>query len=94
MAIKIWDEHGRPPIGARVYVKEGHFIGTVVSLSFQSKHFDVEPDCGGTGTSRAVIQQCCKEVVQVIGPPELVGNCMVDTCPICEEDIRIRKGEE
>ena len=95
MRAKLKDEYGRPPIGARVYIKEQHALATVVGLDFhEKKHFHISFDTGQNGTTHLADTTVSAEDVTVIGPPELVGACAIDTCPICDEDIRIRKGEE
>lgn len=82
--INLYDKKGRPPIGAIVYVKRKHAIGTVVGLD---------------GGMAILIQFPFSEPewfrakdVQVIGPEELVKQC-VDVCPICEECIYVKKKE-
>jgi len=95
MRAKLKDEYGRPPVGARVYIEKEHALGTVVGLDpHNNENFHVSFDTGQTGNVYRADSTFTAEDVQVIGPPELVGACAVDTCPICDEDIRIRKGEE
>ena len=89
MTIKLWDKYDRPPVGARVYVKEQHFLGTVTSHSYHGNRFFVEID-----GERVTSINCLRKEVQIIGPPELLNCCTIVTCPLCEEDIRIRKDEE
>ena len=95
MRTKLKDEYGRPPIGARVYIEEEHALDTVVGLDvYENENFHVSCATGPNAKSHKPDSTFTAEYVQVIGPPELVGACAVDTCPICDEDIRIRKGEE
>lgn len=94
MRAKLKDKYGRPPVGARVYIEEEHAMATVVSMSHDNERFVISFDTGQDGQLHMADQTAYSKNVQIIGPPELVGACVVDTCPICDEDIRIRKGEE
>lgn len=92
MGIPLLDEHGLPPTGARVYVKSKHGIGTVAE--HENGKVWVNMDRGmGMGKEGNIVKCKGGDDLIVIGPPELLGHCAVDTCPICEEPIRIRKHE-
>jgi len=96
MGITLLDKNGLPPTGARVYVKSKHGIGTVRSLNAHSvPDPTVRVTMEGTGDDMVTRDTvtCKGDDLIVIGPPELLGNCAIDTCPICEETIRVRKHE-
>ena len=85
--VELFDKYGRPPIGARVYVYKHHSLGVVSSHSTQQLTVVALDQEGGNHRLKS-------NEMKVIGPPELLGHCAVDTCPICEEPIRIRKHEQ
>ena len=88
MSIILLDQYGRPPIGARVYVHASHALGVITGFDGNSRCI-VKLDEDEHGRRHRIPADRLK----VIGPPELLENCVIDTCPICEEYIRIRKHE-
>ena len=89
MSIILLDKYGRPPIGARVYVYDSHALGVITGHEVSSRCV-VKLDEDENGRRHRILP----DKLKVIGPPELLENCMLDTCPICEEYIRIRKHEQ
>lgn len=90
--VELFDKYGRLPIGARVYVYKHHSLGIVTSHSNGTHPIRRETAVkldqeGGTHWLKP-------NEMKVIGPPELLGHCSVDICPICEEPVRIRKHEQ
>lgn len=91
MPIKLLDKHGRPPIGARVYIEKHHALGTVVDLEKLGIDCRVEID---SGSGEAVLSWVSPKELKVIGPPELLQDCVLDKCPLCEEIIRVEKSSK
>lgn len=92
MTINLLDKHGRPPIGARVYIEKHHALGTVVDLE---KPFGT--DCRveiDSGSGEPALSWVSPKELKVIGPPELLQDCVLDECPLCEEVIRVKKSSK
>ncbi len=91
MTIKLLDKHGRPPVGARVYIERYHSLGTVIDLEKLGDECHVEID---SGSREPTLMWLSPKRLRVIGPPELLQDCVLDECPLCEEIIRVKKSSK
>lgn len=91
MTIKLLDKHGRPPVGARVYIERYHSLGTVIDLEKLGDECQVEID---SGSQAPTLMWLSPKRLKVIGPPELLQDYALDECPLCEEIIHVKKSSK